>query len=1090
MNFDFDISSVKYFKFAFQNFLTVPGVSHDEKIVDETATDAGRHSRIGMVPEEVVEFFSDEEELSIELPNKEVISIRSNSPDTKTESINAKTEDISVEDASGSAFPENSSHVVINKMVKAEYQHGDNDSNENYEQDNDDGVADYSTDDCHDDYSEHGSVDMDKKENTTHHRSETLSGHNSEDEYSSNYENDDYTDEETTDSEHNEDTQKKDSINKNDACSENIEGCQKTKTGTQENTDEEDFRYDDTDHETSDGESDKNISDTSSKIKETHTSQPDKDSISVTSHSSKSENISQTNNSTTSQLTVRAADSVSSLDTTKKSKRVPSAVSSKTNSFKTNEGKTDYSIQENKSYKKPDIEDTLKGDSKVNPNHSMANESKILDISRTANKNKTSADDISQDYDDDFDSDTHSNRHSSNVSHSSHDDTASEFDKSSGNEDDTDEDCPSLSSTIEPKIQNTVSENKNDKCTGDHPIASNNTKYKTNELIVEPLHHETHKDAQPVTIKENNDVSSKPSFNVSVYDKSPDKKLAMTENDELKSKVIRNGDNRDVDKLSARNEGIRPVSSRSERITRTINNKTVNVDKKILRKRSDSLPNKILKDRRPFSSHKKKSSLPKKASMDIKYEKTVKLLNTPLPSLNNNIGNINRNKNNRLSENGNETRSTLNQNASLCANNETDIQNVALKNSKDTVSVKSTEHLRSELSASKSNVPDMVLDGKMPSPVNDMKQLKYIPKENNKRININDFTKELVEIHNQSSREIDITVEEFDDNEINDTRYRSSLEIRPQQPSDSIENKLSTESARLRNTYNRRSTGTQVKSFELMAKSKSNSAPVNNKRSSNISKKFETEPKEAAPNQYSISPTAVLTNRGNDTSKSVTDKTNSNEYLITGNELISPLASSEERKHEENTFLAIKLNGDDIKHNDAQYFSAVSEESEGNMDADDDSKSLKQKALKKRPMHKNLYRSHTRPKHLSTNKLEDRSLKYGLDRPASPFIFNGSKAYVRQNSEINTLGINNEDSLIGDINDKRRSNTGLADLARLKDIRRQLRLADEVNLDSACGNTESKQISDTSGTQNKQLELKTSHVSTTSGNKLTFQCLK
>ena len=222
-----------------------------------------------------------------------------------------------------------------------------------------------------------------------------------------------------------------------------------------------------------------------------------------------------------------------------------------------------------------------------------------------------------------------------------------------------------------------------------------------------------------------------------------------------------------------------------------------------------------------------------------------------------------------------------------------------------------------------------------------------------------------------------------------------------------------------------------------------------------VTNKPECSPKKLKANQYSISPTtAVLISEGNCSSKTVMDKTNE-EYLITEDKLISQFVPRQEKQIESN-YSTINSNTAGMQDVEPEYYSSIEEETESSMDCETDSKLSKQKGLKKRLSQKYLYRSHSRPKPMNDIKTENRSLKYGQDRPSSPFIFNNSKLYVRQSSVRSTSAIHNEDNLARDANDKLSTRTGLADLARLKDIRRHLHLADEEFLEDSEGDSVKK----------------------------------
>ena len=227
--------------------------------------------------------------------------------------------------------------------------------------------------------------------------------------------------------------------------------------------------------------------------------------------------------------------------------------------------------------------------------------------------------------------------------------------------------------------------------------------------------------------------------------------------------------------------------------------------------------------------------------------------------------------------------------------------------------------------------------------------------------------------------------------------------------------------------------------------------------------KHECSPKKFKANQYSIPPTtAVLISEGNCSSKPVMDKTNG-EYLITENKLISQFVPRQEKQIESN-YSTINSNTAGMQEVEPEYYSSIEEETESSMDCETDSKLSKQKGFKKRLSQKYLYRSHSRAKPMNDIKTENRSLKYGLDRPSSPFIFNNSKLYIRQSSVRSTSAIHNEDNLARDANDKLSTKTGFADLARLKDIRRHLHLADEEFLEeSEGGNVKKYQHGLTSG---------------------------
>ena len=229
---------------------------------------------------------------------------------------------------------------------------------------------------------------------------------------------------------------------------------------------------------------------------------------------------------------------------------------------------------------------------------------------------------------------------------------------------------------------------------------------------------------------------------------------------------------------------------------------------------------------------------------------------------------------------------------------------------------------------------------------------------------------------------------------------------------------------------------------------------------------------ETTHNQYSISTASNLTMSGNDSLKSATDKTNRTESFIAGNELIAPLASHE--KQEENNQNILKFTGEEIKESAFSSELSESEDSSKSMEDHNDSNVVKHKGYKHRPPNRNLYRSHTRPRHITT-KSENKLSKYGLDRPSSPFIFSGTKSYTRQSSLTSELHSFSEDECHDVTQERRRVKTGLADIARLRDIRRQLRLPEDISPNSKTEPVNAARVEDDNGGSTIVSETMTIH---------------
>ena len=537
----------------------------------------------------------------------------------------------------------------------------------------------------------------------------------------------------------------------------------------------------------------------------------------------------------------------------------------------------------------------------------------------------------------------------------------------------------------------------------------------------------------------------------------------------IQKPLLTAGDNKAEDgKHQAMTKTSRPISSRSEIVIKASSVKFQSKKGKLLRKRSGSLPNKI-KENIPVPSRQNLYKAPKDIhvnySNDRKRDKTNMMQKAPLPLINTHCEKTNSDtdslnlKHSRVQSLVKENKLTLEEDRISHVGgtllNRTDVQHRPL-------SARSNVHHNRTLNSKPTN--DSTTTGtnvnvrntsgstaNQPQPLSDKKTHK----------NINDFTDQLIKINNQSCKDIGLTIEEFEDmtleTSISSTASTPGSNTRLLHPDKEATCFTGTEAIYTIGE------GKGIIDCKIQIKDTIGDKPTNftyssHDSSSSVQKQVELKSEEMIHNQYSISTASDLTRIGNDTSKSFTDKTNTTEYFITGNELISPLASSEERKHGENNNFAMKLKGEAIKDSAVDYASSESHESADSMEDANDSKLVKNKGLRQGPVNRNLYRSHTRPRSITT-KTESKTLKYGMERPSSPFIFSGAKSYIRQTSLTSDLQTYNEDGSNGDLQERRQTKTGLADIARLRDIRRQLRLPEEISSDAKSEHTDGKQKS-------------------------------
>ena len=491
----------------------------------------------------------------------------------------------------------------------------------------------------------------------------------------------------------------------------------------------------------------------------------------------------------------------------------------------------------------------------------------------------------------------------------------------------------------------------------------------------------------------------------------------------------------------------KPKSPRSASVTKVSNVQNRNVKKKILRRRSGSLPNKI-KENIPVPSRQNLYKAPKdiivQYSNDSKQEQAKSIRRAPLPLIT------------KQSEKKNMEKEYMNLKhsrvESLVQENKVPFEEDRIPHLDKTLKPNMSELQQRTLSAKPNthipNVSSTVhktniqhISGSKPN------QIKPLPMTRKSR-NKTEVTDQLININNQCYKGKDLVKQDdgirtlemslsstadmpgSNNPDKDDTcgtgreaQYSSELAI--DVPNTSYEC----------NPHKINIGSNKTNDFELASQDIVSKTPAQ--------EFVDLKSEERTHNQYSISTASNLTMSGNDSFKSVTDKTNRTENFITGNELITPLASHE--KQEENNNYAIKLKGEAIKNSAVGCASSESQESTDSMEDTSDSNVVKHKGYRQRPLNRNLYRSHTRPRHITT-KADNKLSKYGLERPSSPFIFSGTKSYIRQSSLTSELHTFSEDGSSDDFHERRKAKTGLADIARLRDIRRQLRLPEEINV--------------------------------------------
>ena len=1078
-----------------QNFLRVPGVSYDESITDETCSDSGRQSRLEIVPDEVIENLSDDEDVTLNLPKKETSSIDSfpSTIEIQLETIEPNIGESSRGTTSCSILTEVGVLGQTKNGVDFDTDRSLKDGSEiriGGEIKDDKSCSALKTEDTHKKLMENDSwaqMDQFEKEEESV-ASEVFSDHSSDVEYSSNYEDTDDADDkskEDTDPVSDEETPSKHDMICNPASE-----IPEPQVDTQDTYADETFDvYEDSHSKTDNYESD-DADDIDSEAESYDTDAEE--------HLSKHSSTSNTNAAIEQEehgLPVPVDTSEQASETNKYGNTISQLASQNTgqhsrymdisqtdvdqdqlNSFENTENKIQIYIQhinldnetsQSHSYDtKPIIKD--KSDVELESLSSMTDCSKdhFEENNDVQGKTLSSDEDQSEDYDDDFDSDIDANHEETGLKPNPSKEITKGPDKS--NEDDTDGDCSSSYSETNSKSQETYNKPADMSFDSDHKTVKGREKHDENASMTTLSHKGSEKDEQQLNSKHyiestiTNDVK-----------KSDDSKLMqnMEGTSPHITNVLKQGKH---GKIFSEKHIVRPASCRMERSSKTAKHKVTIGNKRILHRRTSSLPNRLVKENANTNCLVEYQNGIKESGKEKAIEEKPKFSYSQLPRLKAPDAQM---KSERDNNAVNAAADPQHVNSQECNKKESSYTD-SRYNKQDGKQLSTCESSNSKLMSNspgreekKHNINTTIAlhtsEGRKTSRESNnsnVRQHKTISTENKAHKNINDFTDQLAEIHNQSCKENKLTIENISHNDknINSNNQSSSAPLKAQKTTG--EQKQCIQPANLENSSHMVSDNGNLigkQNYKLNPINMNNSKSADTKQHRHVcsSKKHEPNTEEIVSNQYSISTTAVLINEGNSSSKSVMDKTN-REDLITGNKLISQFTSSEGEKQSENNCLIIRSNGDDIKESETEYYSSIDEVDELSMEGENDAKNVKQKGLKKRLSHRVLYRSQTRPKQLNVNKVENRSLKYGLDRPSSPFIFNSSKTYVRQVSDISTPDIQTGNNVAGDIKDKGKSRTGLADLARLKDIRRQLRLADEVYLEGSDESTVSKNSSD------------------------------
>ena len=1088
--------------YVFQNFLRVPGVSFDESISDETCAGSGRQSRIDVVPDEILENLSDDEDVSLQLPMKDVSSLDSysHSPEIKLDTIDPSIGDTSrgttscsivtmVTDRGTNENVQNSlsfdSPRYLHDEVEPERQVRDKSGITTYTDTENDskntiGKLDYGS--IENEHLDHSDI---KRE---HSESDSLSSHGSDDEYSSNYE--DLDDSEDDDP----------NVVREPATimatlarkQENVDTTFSTAIGDpilkhtmgeieDEYTNETFDDFEDDDKNILESDKSNNCVDTGS----------DSDcSITDNKHTVKSS----TNGNLVHTAGEGDSNSTLSSDMPQDKSETQNFISSPHDLVPKN------NIMISDRYKSPTDFDQVEMESKGiekgllknlyikrnDDNHQhhtdrleeskdkgsdirVESVSSVLNNSNSMKSSEDSTDNSSTDYDDDFDE---SDDEDNNQEENSNSQRAIKKQSSESAESDTNCSKSSSSTDSENIYKSVTTYNKPEPGSNEKEVAIKG--FENQQLQAHRNNTHNTSNSKQILNMNNGIAQSTRRDNISL-DKhakiAPETKIVV--HNQAKGTIL--------NELSVENAITRPVSSHSERCTQISKPTSSAQSHKILPKRKPSLPNRLSEENNNntvlTSAHaeSKNKQIEPRQSTRKHISEGEDLLDTPqqLPLLcDTNIDIKSTESSTTLTNNGSLNKVSHNciQENIICntkpleSKHNEKVQDGLVEPSKQKA-IKHVETVRNKLNANSLGTSAAV---KLQPLGNQTFANKGLPSSSIKLKTSNPLSKRIAPSPQKfckgkaKANKGHSNYESAYSTERSNSTQLSTQEnyIKVHQKSNPASNdrtvkKGSSDTGHLNNK--------QTDKLETYNKTDSKPAHAGQQRHTCVPKKPECSPKKIKANQYSIPPTtAVLISEGNCSSKTVMDKTNG-EYLITENKLISQFVPRQEKQIESN-YSTINSNAAGMQEVEPEYYSSIEEETESSMDCETDSKLSKQKGLKKRLSQKYLYRSHSRPKPLNDIKTENRSLKYGLDRPSSPFIFNNSKLYVRQSSVRSTSAIHNEDNLARDANDKFSARTGLADLARLKDIRRHLHLADEEFLeDSEGGNVKKYQHGLTSG---------------------------
>ena len=1087
--------------YVFQNFLRVPGVSFDESISDETCAGSGRQSRIDVVPDEILENLSDDEDVSLQLPLKDASSLDSysHSPEIKLDTIDPSLGDISrgttscsivtmVTDRDANENAQNSlsfdSPRYLHNEVEPEQQVKDNRGIATYtdtENDSKNTIGKLDNGSIVNEHLDHSDTKREPSE------SDSLSSHGSDDEYSSNYEDLDDSEEEDAKVVGEPTTKPTTFMAKLALKPENVDTTFSTAVGEpilkhikgeieDEYANETFDDYDDDDNNILESDKSNNGVDIGSDSDCSNTD--NKHTVKSSTNGNLVHTVVERDNNTTLSSYMPKVKSQ-----TQNFISSPNDLVSKNNIMTSDRYKSptdfDQAEIESKGIEKGLLKNLYMKRNDDNHQHHtdrleeskdkgsdirVESVSSVLNTSNSIKSSKDSSENSTTDYDDDFDE---SDEEDNNQEENCNSQRAITKQSSEGAESDTNSSKSSSSSSSENIYKSDTTYNKPEPGSNEKEVTIKgfeNQQLQSNQNQT----HNTSTSNQILNMNNENAQSTRKDT-ISLDNHA---KLAP----ELKTVVHNQAKGTILNELSVENAITRPVSSYSERCTQISKTTSSPQSNKMLHKRKPSLPNRLSEENNNntvlTSTHAESKSKQNKLKQSTKkhISEGESLLDTPqqlpllcdtnidIKSTNSsttitNKGNLNKNDQNGIMEN-----IICNTKPSEFRHNEK-VQDGIVEPSKQKV-IKHVETDGNKLNADSLATaaavklqplgkPTFTNKGLPPSSIKLKTSNRIVPSHQN---SCNGKTKAN---KGHSKHESAYSTERSNSTQLN--KQKNYIKLHQKSNSDSQDGniKKGSDTGHLNNKQTDKLETYNTADFKLSRAGQQthNFAP----------NKHECSPKKFKANQYSIPPTtAVLISEGNCSSKTVMDKTN-REYLITENKLISQFVPRQEKQIESN-YSTINSNTAGMQDVEPEYYSSIEEETESSMDCETDSKLSKQKGLKKRLSQKYLYRSHSRPKPMNDIKTENRSLKYGLDRPSSPFIFNNSTLYVRQSSVRSTSAIHNEDNLARAANDKLSTRTGLADLARLKDIRRHLHLADEELLeDSEGGNVKICQHGLTSG---------------------------